>query len=991
MELTGRTLHNLRIGELLAEGGMGKVFRGFDLRLKRPVAIKALRRPMRADPVGRARFIREARLLSRLDHPGICRVYDLVEHPEADLLVLELIQGRTLFDALEAGDLDDAQKLHVAESVADAMAAAHRQLILHRDLKPQNIMLTDAGEVKVLDFGIARPLREGPAAVVLDDETDTDPEDAPRDPGDHVSPPKPRGDAVLREADTLQVGNLDPGATAPAELDDGPTAVPEDIGSPVVDPGGMDPGDRDPGGRDPGGDDTEVTAVAGQPVSLLDTPTQDPEETFLTRQWTTIGTISYMSPEQARGSELTVASDVYSLGVILQELFTGERAYPRMPYLELLRFVAKAETLPMEGLDPDLTTLIQDLEHADPAQRPSAPEIASRLRWIRGKPERAQKRKRRAFRVAMLVAVILMALGLVVHSRLQARRDAEMAQRFAQEASAAEWRMRAEHLAPAHDVRPAREGVRERMELLEEQMRDLGPVGQGAGHYALGRAALAVGESAAARRHLERAWDGGYRQPEVATHLGLAMFDTYQRELAKAHRIDDDARRDRRLTEIHVDLRDRALDLLERAEPAATSPTAARESSSATAGAPGDGPSRYSLAIAAFYRGRYDEALAEAEAAAEGSDWFYEPHLLAARVHQALAFEAETRSDHEAVLDAFDRADHHAQRAAEVGRSDPEVHALACELAAGRIDYEARNQKGDAQGTYGRGVAHCRTALTLDPGHTRSLRLLGGLSFRLAETLGLEEDPRPRLAEAAAHVRGALEIDPTDAEAWRTLGNTFSVRADWETWRGLDPDQALDEMLAAYQRFAQLAPRDPWAQNALGNAHSMRAEQQAEQGQDPTAAADLAIDAYRAAADLAPEAPFALGNLALTYASLARWRFYEGLPLEGTVNEGRAVLDELRRRNPDSSPAMLVDLDLSVLTARRALALGEDPAPPLGRAIAVAETARGSAATFHLYFVMAEAEAHLTWAEHLGPSTPEGAAYLERALGGIHEATTADP
>ncbi|MEM9595798.1 MAG: hypothetical protein AAGD06_16115, partial [Acidobacteriota bacterium] len=147
----------------------------------------------------------------------------------------------------------------------------------------------------------------------------------------------------------------------------------------------------------------------------------------------------------------------------------------------------------------------------------------------------------------------------------------------------------------------------------------------------------------------------------------------------------------------------------------------------------------------------------------------------------------------------------------------------------------------------------------------------------------------------------------------------------------------------------------------------------------------------RTGADLAPEAPFALGNLALTYASLARWRFYEGLPLEGTVSEGRAVLDELRRRNPDSSPAMLVDLELSVLAARRALALGEDPTAPLGRAIAVAETARQSAATFHLYFVMAEAEAHLTWAEHLGPSTPEGAAYLERALGGIHEATTADP
>src|SRR6185369_16232706 len=105
------------------------------------------------------RFLREARVLSRLDHPHICRVYDLLETAEGDFLVLELIEGRTLRQA-QAEGLSTAERLRVAAEIAEALAAAHHEHVVHRDLKPDNVMVTTGGAVKVLDFGIARALGE---------------------------------------------------------------------------------------------------------------------------------------------------------------------------------------------------------------------------------------------------------------------------------------------------------------------------------------------------------------------------------------------------------------------------------------------------------------------------------------------------------------------------------------------------------------------------------------------------------------------------------------------------------------------------------------------------------------------------------------------------------------------------------------------------------------------------------------------------------------
>ncbi len=160
----GQSIGNIRVLKLLGEGGMGEVYVGFDETLQRRVALKAIRAEHRLAAESRARFLREARILSQLDHPNICRIHEYVEGDDRDFLVLELIDGRHLGESIDEG-LEPAMKMKVAIQIAEVLETAHGKGIVHRDLKPQNVMVTPEGEVKVLDFGLARSEQPTPGAV----------------------------------------------------------------------------------------------------------------------------------------------------------------------------------------------------------------------------------------------------------------------------------------------------------------------------------------------------------------------------------------------------------------------------------------------------------------------------------------------------------------------------------------------------------------------------------------------------------------------------------------------------------------------------------------------------------------------------------------------------------------------------------------------------------------------------------------------------------
>jgi serine/threonine-protein kinase len=152
---------------LIGAGGMGEVYRARDTRLDRTVALKVLPPAFASDPTLRARFEREARAISALEHPHICTLHDVGEESGQAFLVMEHLSGETLAERLKKGPLPLPQALEVAIQIAEALAAAHRHGIVHRDLKPGNVMLTKTG-VKLLDFGLARLATHDQQPVVAD-------------------------------------------------------------------------------------------------------------------------------------------------------------------------------------------------------------------------------------------------------------------------------------------------------------------------------------------------------------------------------------------------------------------------------------------------------------------------------------------------------------------------------------------------------------------------------------------------------------------------------------------------------------------------------------------------------------------------------------------------------------------------------------------------------------------------------------------------------
>jgi tetratricopeptide (TPR) repeat protein/tRNA A-37 threonylcarbamoyl transferase component Bud32 len=339
VSLEGRELRNIRLIRKLGEGGLGEVWLGRDETLGRMVAVKAIRERRRLDEQARDRLLREARVLSQLDHPNICRIYDYVEDEGDGFIVLERVEGETLMKHLERG-LTRGAKLDIAIQTADALVAAHAMSVVHRDLKPENVMLTADGVVKVLDFGLARPVT-----------------------------------SALAWGDVRAVANH-------RDMDSAMTV----------------------------GHDGSAAA---------------------TRLGDIVGTPRYMSPEQARGELVTAASDIYSFGLMLQELLTDEPPYEEgLTGQQLVKRAIWGDTRPVRGASPRIAALIDRATSPEPGLRPSASVIAEELRDERDAPRVRRVRRVKAFATTLLVALTVALAVLAFQVRKQAvraTREAEVA------------------------------------------------------------------------------------------------------------------------------------------------------------------------------------------------------------------------------------------------------------------------------------------------------------------------------------------------------------------------------------------------------------------------------------------------------------------------------------------------------------------------------------------------------------------------------------
>ena len=160
--MVGNTISHYKVLEKIGEGGMGEVYRATDTKLNRDVALKILPQQFASDSQRMGRFQREAEVLASLDHPNIGQIYGIEEAGQTKALVLQLIEGPTLAERIAQGPIPVEDALKIALQITEGLEAAHEKGVIHRDLKPANIKITPEGQVKILDFGLAKAL-EGEA------------------------------------------------------------------------------------------------------------------------------------------------------------------------------------------------------------------------------------------------------------------------------------------------------------------------------------------------------------------------------------------------------------------------------------------------------------------------------------------------------------------------------------------------------------------------------------------------------------------------------------------------------------------------------------------------------------------------------------------------------------------------------------------------------------------------------------------------------------
>src|SRR5262245_57021355 len=206
--MIGSTLGNYKILEKLGEGGQGTVYKAVDTKLGRPVVIKVLPTELTAKEANLKRFEREARLASSLDHPNICTIFDLDEIDGVHFIAMQYVDGRNVRQLVAGRPLELKSALLIAIQVADALAAAHARGIIHRDIKSGNVMVTPSGQVKVLDFGLAKLLDETEAATTGIHRTELTEVGVPYGTATYAAPEQARGDRVDKRADIFSTGVL---------------------------------------------------------------------------------------------------------------------------------------------------------------------------------------------------------------------------------------------------------------------------------------------------------------------------------------------------------------------------------------------------------------------------------------------------------------------------------------------------------------------------------------------------------------------------------------------------------------------------------------------------------------------------------------------------------------------------------------------------------------------------------------------------------------
>jgi len=304
----GDTLKQFTVIKLIAKGGMGCVYLAYDEKLRRNVALKTIRYEFLQSKASHDRFKHEAHILSSINHSNICQIFEYIEGDNGDVLVLELVEGKTINNST----LTSKQKLGIFIQIASALELAHSKGITHRDLKPDNIMVTSDGVVKILDFGIAK---------------------------------------------------------------------------------------------------SSISATSDKNTGISNVEFKDEN---ITKAGSLMGTLVYMSPEQASLNEITTASDIYSFAIIMHKMLTGCSAYLLDDTEDLRNQVIHAKVVNTQLLPGLFKKVIKKMTNPTPEKRPTAYELKKYLKKMNEKSD--QKRKQNNYVIIVASTILLIVVYYLIYN-----------------------------------------------------------------------------------------------------------------------------------------------------------------------------------------------------------------------------------------------------------------------------------------------------------------------------------------------------------------------------------------------------------------------------------------------------------------------------------------------------------------------------------------------------------------------------------------------
>lgn len=656
----------------------------------------------------------------------------------------------------------------------------------------------------------------------------------------------------------------------------------------------------------------------------------------MTAAGTIAGTPYYMSPEQAAGDvqHLDRRTDVYSLGATLYELLSGHTPFEGENALEVLGQVLRDDPPSLKKRNPsvpaDLDCIVMKcLERLPQHRYDSARALEEDLtHFLDGDPIVARPRsliyrfgkrarKHRAWLAAAAAGLLAVGIfgGMWVRERWTAQHRTALAQKFGQEIKEVESILRYAHMMPLHYISREKALVLERMKTIEAQMDRIERIGQGPGHYALGRGYAALDDPDKALVHLRTSYESGYRDPELHYALGRALGEIYRKRLSEAEGIRNKEIREARKKEIEQQYRIPALQHLKAGNAAGALSTDVAES------------------LLWYYERKWNQALQRSMVAFRKVPWLYEAAALNGDILTGRGREFNESGQLELAEKDFDQAKEVYRSALAIAPSDPSLYDSLGNLLNARMRMESQRGK-PVEGLYAEALEAAEKALIADPDHAESHNTLSFIYWNQANALYRKGDnPIPLLERAREAAQRAVHLKPGFAGAYNNLGLAYVLRADYEYGVGADPRPSYQQAVACYHQAVKLDPGYVVALSNLGNAYLALAQYAMDRGEVPDGFLKQTVESYSSAARLSPEVSFIHSNLGNAYATRSLCKREKGqdpLPdLQLAIRSHQKAVE----LNPSYALGWLNlgadHVDQAVALAR----LGRDPRPAVGLAL----------------------------------------------------------